>query len=136
MTFSAAKVEAQRQKEQYERQCYDLLKAQLPQLCYGCCRHVLSRQWLPLVSTPTDLAVRALASGDRYQALGAPGSRKLKDCLLDRGVGEKERKLLPVVSTSGGLIIWVPGLPVSDCCRVGPDTKEALRLTYAAGEAL
>ena len=82
------------------------------------------------------LAVRALASGDRYQALGAPGSRKLKDCLLDRGVGEKERKLLPVVSTSEGLIIWVPGLPVSDCCRVGPDAKAALRLTYAAGKPL
>ena len=82
------------------------------------------------------LAVRALASGDRYQALGAPGSRKLKDCLLDRGMGEKERKLLPVVSTTGGLILWVPGLPVSERCRVGPDTKEALRLTYVAGEAL
>lgn len=82
------------------------------------------------------LELRALASGDRYRALGAPGSRKLKDCLLDRGIGEKERKLLPVVSTSGGLIVWVPGLPVSDCCRVSPVAKQALRLTYEAGEAL
>jgi tRNA(Ile)-lysidine synthase len=82
------------------------------------------------------LEVRALASGDRYRALGAPGSRKLKDCLLDRGLGKKERKLLPVVSTDGGLVIWVPGLPVSEFCRVEPHAKKALRLTYVAGEAL
>lgn len=81
------------------------------------------------------LEVRALASGDRYKALGAPGSRKLKDCLLDRGLGERERKLRPVVSFSGSLIVWVPGLPVSDCCRVGSNVKKALRLTYGAGEA-
>ena len=82
------------------------------------------------------LGVRSLKSGDRYQALGAPGVRKLKDCLLDRGLRVKERKLLPVVSDSEGLIVWVPGLPVSDGCRVGSSAKKALRLTYRAGEAL
>ncbi len=81
------------------------------------------------------LEVRAPASGDRYAALGAPGSRKLKDCLLDRGLGERERKLLPVVSCMGTRIIWVPGLPVSEACRLGPDAKRALRLTYGAVEA-
>ncbi|CAI8307289.1 MAG: tRNA(Ile)-lysidine synthase [Opitutia bacterium UBA7350] len=82
------------------------------------------------------IEVRELKSGDRYQALGAPGSRKLKDCLMDRGLCEKERKLLPVVSLPEGSIIWVPGLPVSDSCRVGSNAKKALRLTYRTGEAL
>lgn len=76
------------------------------------------------------LAVRPLASGDCYRALGAPGKRKLKDCLRDRGVSETERKLLPVVSYSTEAIIWVPGLPVAEACRVGSQAKQALRLTY------
>lgn len=81
------------------------------------------------------LKVCAPASGDRYEALGAPGSRKLKDCLLDRGLSEKERKLLPVVSIAKEQIIWVPGLPVAEKFRVGRKAKKALRLTYRRTEA-
>jgi tRNA(Ile)-lysidine synthase len=83
-----------------------------------------------------ELQVRGLVAGDRYRALGAPGSRKLKDCLMDRGLSERERKLLPVVCLKEHEIIWVPGLPVLDAYRLRPESKRALRLTYGQGEAL
>lgn len=83
-------------------------------------------------STPADLPleVRSCLPGDRFRPLGAPGSKKLKDWLIDRHIPRGERSLLPVVTTSGGEIIWVPGFPPADSRKIGRETKQALRLTY------
>ncbi|MGJ8648887.1 MAG: tRNA lysidine(34) synthetase TilS [Opitutaceae bacterium] len=74
--------------------------------------------------------VRSWQPGDRFHPIGAPGSKKLKDWFIDRYIPQRERKQLPVVSTSSGKIIWVPGFPPADTMKLSPATKLALRLTY------
>ena len=74
--------------------------------------------------------VRGWQPGDRFRPIGAPGRKKLKDWFIDRRIPVKERKLLPVVLSSEGEIIWVPGLPPADVLKISAATKQALRLTY------
>lgn len=68
------------------------------------------------------ILVRNRRPGDRYQPLGAPGRKKLKEILRGRRISPTERDTLPVF-LSGGQIIWVVGLPVAEACRVTPRTK-------------
>lgn len=76
------------------------------------------------------LHVRAWGPGDRFCPLGAPGTKKLKDWFIDRGVPRRERKRLPVVTTEEGEVLWVPGFPPADRYKINGRTKQALRLTY------
>lgn len=75
------------------------------------------------------IMVRQRLPGDRYRALGSPGRRKLKDCLIDRKVPRRVREQLPVMEI-GGRIVWVPGLPPEDSCRVSGSEEILLGLTY------
>ena len=85
-----------------------------------------------VLTLPSDdpLDVRGWQPGDRFRPLGAPGTRKLKDWFIDRQIPKKERKQLPVVTTSSGEIIWVPGFPPAESLKIDDTTKQALRLTY------
>ena len=74
--------------------------------------------------------LRACQAGDRFHPLGAPGSKKLKDCFIDRRIPQAERKTLPLVLNASQEIIWVPGFPPAESHKVCPSTKKALRLTY------
>lgn len=76
------------------------------------------------------LEIRAWQAGDRYLPLGAPGHKKLKDWFIDRRIPRKERNQLPLVLNEAGVIIWVPGFPPAEACKLTPGTKLALRLTY------
>lgn len=85
--------------------------------------------WLTLPSEGP-LVVRGWLPGDRFRPLGAPGSKKLKDWFIDRGIPKKERKCLPVVTTALDEVIWVPGFPPAEELKISTQTKQALRLTY------
>jgi tRNA(Ile)-lysidine synthase len=74
---------------------------------------------------------RGRLAGDRYQPLGAPGSAKVSDLLINRKVPAGLRDALPVV-LAGDEIIWVPGLPPADSHRLTGPAKGALRLTWNA----
>ena len=74
--------------------------------------------------------VRGWQPGDRFRPIGAPGTKKLKDWFIDRHIPVKERKLLPLVISSSGEIIWVPGFPPAEALKISAKTKLALRLTY------
>jgi len=76
------------------------------------------------------LDVRSWRPGDRFRPLGAPGIKKLKNWFIDRRIPKKERKLLPVVTSNTGEIVWVPGFPPAERLKIKTDTKQALRLTY------
>ena len=76
------------------------------------------------------LVIRAWQPGDRFHPLGATGGKKLKDCFIDRGIPHAERKTLPLVLNDSQAIIWIPGFPPAESCKIGPSTKRALRLTY------
>jgi tRNA(Ile)-lysidine synthase len=82
------------------------------------------------VAAEEALEVRGWQPGDCFRPLGAPGMKKLKDWFIDRHISVKERKLLPLVISQSGEIIWVPGFPPAESLKIGTATKRALRLTY------
>jgi len=86
-------------------------------LC-GCDFPLTARQWHP---------------GDRFKPLGAPGSAKLQDLFVNRKVPAEQRGTLPVVCTSAGEIVWVPGFPPADQVKVTGESMAGVQLTYHRG---
>ena len=72
---------------------------------------------------------RGKSDGDRYHPLGAPGSAKVSDLLINRKIPVELRAALPVVLAQGA-IVWVPGLPPAESARLSGPVKGALRLTW------
>lgn len=73
------------------------------------------------------LGVRFPAPGDRYHALGAPGSKRLVRYLADRGVPREERAHVPLV-TCGAEVLWVAGFAPCERRRVRPESTWRLVL--------
>jgi tRNA(Ile)-lysidine synthase len=65
------------------------------------------------------LIVRSRRPGDRLHPLGAPGSRRLKELLIDRRVPREARDRLPLLCL-GDAIAWVPGVAIDERFRLGP----------------
>ena len=78
------------------------------------------------------LEVRPRRPGDRMRPLGAPGSRKIKKIISERGIRRGARDALPLV-VSAGRIVWIAGLAVAHGARLTPKTRRAVRLTYEPG---
>lgn len=78
------------------------------------------------------VVVRAPAPGDRLRPLGAPGSRKLQDVLVDKKVPARERACWPLV-VSGGRIVWVCGVAIAEEGRITPETTAIVRLGVTEG---
>lgn len=79
-------------------------------------------------SLPENLMVRLPQAGDRFQALGAPGKRKLTRFLSDAGIAREQRAQIPLV-LAGDEIIWVAGVRPGDRHRLREVTQKRLRLT-------
>ena len=71
---------------------------------------------LPKGSTP-HFIVRNRRTGDRFHPLGAPGSKKLKEFLIDRKVPVDKRDRLPLLVWNGE-IVWIAGVEVSERFKV------------------
>lgn len=76
---------------------------------------------------PGPLTVRWAAPGDRFRALGAPGTKPLGRFLRDRGVPREERTRVALVS-AGDEILWVAGIEPSERRRIAGDSVQRLRL--------
>lgn len=61
--------------------------------------------------------VRNRRDGDRFHPLGAPGSKKLKNFLIDRKVPLAQRDRLPLLIWNGE-IVWIAGIEVSERFKV------------------
>jgi len=86
---------------------------------------------LEAIEDPRALRVRFPRPGDRFHALGAPGSRALVRFLADRGIPRGDRVKVPLV-TCGPTILWVAGVRPADAPRVRPGTTQRLRLELDA----
>jgi tRNA(Ile)-lysidine synthase len=64
------------------------------------------------------LVVRSRRPGDRMRPLGAPGTRRVQDLLVDRKVPVGDRARVPVVEDGRGRIVWVAGVAVAEGVRV------------------
>jgi len=73
---------------------------------------------LQATSMVPPLTVRSRRAGDRFQPLGAPGSRKVQDLFVDRKVPRAARDRVPVVVDATGRIVWVAGVALAEACRV------------------
>lgn len=73
------------------------------------------------------LRVRNRRKGDKYQPLGAPGRKKLKEIMRSRKVPREERDKRPVF-LSRGKIVWVLGLPVSERFKITEETPELWKI--------
>jgi tRNA(Ile)-lysidine synthase len=72
--------------------------------------------------------IRNRRPGDRFHALGAPGSKKLKDFLIDRRIAPELRDRLPLLVWNGE-IVWVAGVEVSDRFRVTGNETEVYEVS-------
>jgi tRNA(Ile)-lysidine synthase len=71
------------------------------------------------------VTVRNRRPGDRVVPLGAPGSRRLKDLLIDRRVPREERDRLPLLCVDGR-IAWVPGVTIDQRFRLTEESAAAV----------
>ena len=85
---------------------------------------------------PVSLFCRTRIPGDSYKPLGAPGSKKIKNWMIDRKLEPSERESVPLAIDSKGQIIWVPGLPPAETHRVQHGVKEVIHLTYGLSATL
>ncbi len=69
------------------------------------------------------LLVRSRREGDRYQPIGSPGRKKLKEIMRAKKIPVSERNKLPVF-LSAGEIVWIYGLPVAEKFKIAPETKD------------
>jgi tRNA(Ile)-lysidine synthase len=80
------------------------------------------RAGLALPLAPGDrVTVRNRRPGDRLHPLGAAGSRRLKEVLIDRRVPQEQRDRIPLLCVDGQ-IAWVPGITIDQRFRI---TREA-----------
>jgi tRNA(Ile)-lysidine synthase len=67
----------------------------------------------------SELRVRSPRPSDRFRPLGAPGSKPLARYLMERKVGRRDRRRVPVVVRGEEEILWVCGHAVSEAGRIG-----------------
>ncbi|HHX73411.1 MAG TPA: tRNA lysidine(34) synthetase TilS [Firmicutes bacterium] len=79
------------------------------------------------------LQVRPRRAGDRVRLFGRPGSRKLKDILVDAKIPRSKRETIPLV-LSRDEIIWVPGIDIAECGRITAETQRILHLSLRCRE--
>ena len=87
---------------------------------------------LDLARLEFPLVIRNRRPGDLYRPLGAPGRKKLKEILRAKGIPVAARDRLPVF-LSGGEIIWAPGLPVAEKCKVTGTTESVFSIRLKRG---
>ncbi len=78
---------------------------------------------LPNAAKP-HFTVRNRRDGDRFQPLGFPQEKKLKEFLIDRKIDAERRDRIPLLVWNG-TIVWVAGVEVSEQFRVsdGPGDR-------------
>jgi tRNA(Ile)-lysidine synthase len=84
---------------------------------------VANRFQLPHAAKP-QFIIRNRREGDRFQPLGFPQEKKLKEFLIDRKIEAERRDRIPLLVWNGS-IVWVAGVEVSEQFRVsdGPGDR-------------
>lgn len=81
------------------------------------------------------LVIKPRKPGDRYQPLGTPGRKKLKELFRERKIPLYLRSQWPVF-WSGEDIIWVPGFPVAEKVKIDRHTREIFQIKVVKGSFL
>jgi len=89
--------------------------------------------WLDADSLSFPLKVREVRPGDRFHPLGAPGSRKLQDFLVDLKIPREDRDRVALL-TCGDEIVWVLGMRIDERFKVTEETTRVVVLQVIKGE--
>lgn len=73
---------------------------------------------------------RTRKDGDRFLPIGAPGTKKVSDWMIDRKWTQKEKIETPVLIDEQDEILWIPGFSPSESAKVTKDDRKVIRLTY------
>lgn len=84
--------------------------------------------FLDAASLEAPIVVRPRRRGDSFFAHGAPGTRKLKDFLIDAKVPRDQRDLLPLLVDASGRVAAVIPVRAADWAVVGPATHSVLMI--------
>ena len=82
---------------------------------------------LPKGAPPT-FTVRNRRDGDRFQPLGFPHEKKLKDVLIDRKIAARVRDRIPLLVWNGA-IVWVAGVEISEKFKVTESDGDRYEVT-------
>ena len=77
--------------------------------------------------------LRTRRPGDRIQPLGAPGTRKLSDLMIDKKVPRPLRDWVPLLAR-GDRVLWAVGVALSQQAAIGDNTAETFRLEWEREE--
>ncbi|MDG1326558.1 MAG: tRNA lysidine(34) synthetase TilS [Opitutales bacterium] len=86
--------------------------------------------------SPIELFLRSRCTGDRFTPLGAPGSKKVKDWMIDRNWSNDRKNRTPIVVNSSGQIVWIPGFPPASNYAITGSVSQVIRLTYRESASL
>lgn len=70
-------------------------------------------------NTQLPIIVRTREAGDRIQAKGLNGTKKVKDIFIDMKVPLPDRETWPIITDQTGKLLWIPGLKKS-CYDIPP----------------
>jgi tRNA(Ile)-lysidine synthase len=80
-----------------------------------------------VASLAAHLTLRNFRHGDRFQPLGMPGHKKVKELFIEKKLPLSVRASLPLLLL-GDEVIWIPGYGRSELGKVTPATKAILHL--------
>jgi tRNA(Ile)-lysidine synthase len=93
--------------------------------------HPPGEEWLDCDAIHPPLIVRSRQPGDRFWPLGAPGTRKLSDFLIDAKVGPAARDKVALLCDQLGPV-YVIGYRIDERVKLTSNTKKVLHLRTAA----
>ena len=92
------------------------------------------RAYISANNNQKELYFRQRKPGDRYTPLGSNGSKKVKDCMIDRRWDHHKKENCPLITDQNDKILWIPGFPPDHSSRITVNTTEVIRLTYIKSE--
>lgn len=78
-------------------------------------------------TVPFPWLLRSHLPGDRLRPLGMLGEQKVKALFIDRKIPRGERHRVPLLY-SADTLVWVCGVRLGECARIGEDTSTVLRV--------
>ena len=92
--------------------------------------------YLSAKKTERPLYFRQKKAGDKFKPMGLNGTKKVKDCMIDRQWEERKKGLTPIITDSHGKILWIPGFAPDQSSIIDGTETEVIRLTYSHSRAL
>ena len=83
--------------------------------------------------SPSRFVVRNRRNGDRFQPLGFPHEKKLKEVLIDRKISSAWRDRIPLLLWND-IIVWVAGVEVSERFRIADDKADQYEVSLEENE--